>query len=377
MVSLTAARQAGHRELAAAPRIAAASFIPEFDVMRGAAIVFVVYLHSYFSAWDVTPHREKLAMHVIHLFGHTAVPVFFFVSAFLLALDSTPSFRQFANRKLRTICVPLAFWMLASFAYHAWQDGGVTAQLVRSLALFDVSGQFYFLAVLVLFMAGFYFLRGASTALLGWLAIAAFAVNLGAILFYERSTISGDFAVLAYRNPAVWVFFYASGFYVGRRWRSLDVLCGLWRPASLAMVAVGAAYLVQGEWLGGYPVSYFGLTVFLFSCTSLAVYPMLVRVLLRARAGVRLLRPVGGLSKYAFAIYLVHMPFFIGWLTTKLVSQSALNDDYFKLMNALFVVGFCGALVFVMTAERLFPRVAGALLAIDNRRPRVTDVVTG
>ena len=96
--------------------------------MRGAAIVFVVYLHAYFSTWDVTPSPEVVAMRVIHLFVHTAVPVFFFVSAFLLALDSTPTFRQFASRKLRTILAPLAFWMAASFAYYAWQGGAATVK---------------------------------------------------------------------------------------------------------------------------------------------------------------------------------------------------------------------------------------------------------
>ncbi|MEP7216049.1 MAG: acyltransferase [Anaerolineaceae bacterium] len=370
MTSLTADEQPGHW---AGPQsaAAAASRIREFDVMRGTAIILVVYLHSYFSAWDVTPHREVVAMHVIHLFAHTAVPVFFFVSAFLLALDSTPTFRQFASRKLRTILVPLAFWMAASFAYHTWQAGGVTAQLWRSLLLFDISGQFYFLVVLVMFMAGFYFLRRASTATLGWLAIAAFVINLAAIVIYERSTISGDFAVLAYRNPAVWVFFYAFGFYAGRRWRSLDELSALWRPAALALGAIGAGYMVQGEWLGGYPVSYFGLTVFLFSCASLVVYPALVRACLRARFGAMLLRPVSGLSRYAFAIYLVHMPFFVGWLTTELVSDSPMNDDFFKLMNALFVVGFCGSLLFVVTVASLFPRGASVLLAIDSRQQKI------
>lgn len=376
MVSAARARGLGRDDLAMSSTIAAASHIPEFDVMRGAAIVFVVYLHSYFSAWDVTPHREKLAMHLIHLFGHSAVPVFFFVSAFLLAQDSTPSFREFANRKLRTICVPLGFWMAAAFVYRAWQDGGVTARLWRSLLLFDVSGQFYFLVVLVLFMAGFYFLRGASTLWLGGLAAGAFVVNLGVIVFYEGSTISGDFAVLAYRNPAVWVFFYAAGFYVGRRWRSLDALCNQWRPAAFVMMGAGAAYLLQGEWLGEYPVSYFGASVFVFSAASLVVYPALVRAVLHSRPGAWLLRPVRGLSKYAFAIYLVHMPFFIGWLTTALVSESSLNDDYFKLMNGLFAVGFGGSLVFVMSIERLFPRVAATLLAIDRRRPARGEGVT-
>jgi surface polysaccharide O-acyltransferase-like enzyme len=63
-------------------------------------------------------------MHVIHLFAHTAVPVFFFISAFLLSRDATPTFGLFVRRKLRRIYVPLGFWAAAAFAYRAWDEGG-------------------------------------------------------------------------------------------------------------------------------------------------------------------------------------------------------------------------------------------------------------
>jgi peptidoglycan/LPS O-acetylase OafA/YrhL len=194
--------------------------IVEFDVMRGAAIVFVVYLHAYFSPWDVTPHNQQFAMHLIHLFGHTAVPVFFFVSAFLLSRDTTPTFREFATRKLRKIYGPLVFWMLVALVYRVCQNGGgMTPALWKALILFDVSGQYFFLVVLIVFMGGFYFLRNLASPTLGRLAAGAFVVNLSAILFYELADISD---VYAYRNPAVWVFFYAFGFYAGRKWDSLD-----------------------------------------------------------------------------------------------------------------------------------------------------------
>ena len=77
--------------------------------------------------------------------------------------------------------------------------------------------------------------------------------------------------------------------------------------------------------------------------------------------------PFAGLSRYAFAIYLVHMPFFIGWLTTHAVSESALRDDYFKLMSALFVVGFAGTILHSTDGASFSPVTSGTstnLLAV-------------
>ena len=360
---------AGTVSTVAPPREGAATVarrIPEFDVLRGAAIIFVVYLHTYFSPWDVTPRRELFAMHLIHLIGHTAVPVFFFVSAFLLARDATPTFREFATRKLRKIYVPLLFWMLAALAYGLWRNGGeMTPALWKALILFDISGQHYFLVVLIVFIGGFYFLRDLPVRTLGYVAGGAFAVNLAAVVFYEVADISD---VYAYRNPAVWVFFYAFGFYSGRKRDSVDALGRFLKPGLAAMAVLLAAYLFQGEILDRYPVSYFGTTVFLFSCASLVVYPSLARQAWDTRFGQRMLAPVAGLSRYAFAIYLVHMPFFVGWLTNALVTDSALNDDYFKLMTGLFVVGFSGSLAFVMVVAKVAPRAAAELLAIEPGR---------
>jgi len=346
--------------------------VPEFDVLRGIAIVFVVYLHAYFSPWEVTPHKELLAMHIIHLFAQTAVPVFFFISAFLLAGDTSPSFPSFAVRKVRRIVVPLLFWMTAALAYNAWQGGGPTREMLHHYLLFDSSGQFYYLVVLVILMAAFYFVRDWPVRGLGLLTAGAFVANFATIVYYQSSAISGDFATLAYRNPLVWVFFYAFGLYVGRRFGSLDWTRRVIWPALAAMALVAAAYFILGERYGRYPVSYFGVTIFLFSSVSLVVYPALIQYVARSGVGQMVLRPAVFLSRYAFAIYLVHLPFFVGYLTNRYISPSdTWNQDYFKLMNALFVFGFLTSLAFAMTMGALFPRLSAELLGITPR-PRRT-----
>jgi len=344
----------------------------ELDVLRGTAIVFVVYLHSYFSSWDVTPARDVLAMHVIHFFAHTAVPVFFFVSAFLLARDRSPSFGNFARRKLLRVCVPLLFWMAAALLYHVWHDGnGLTPGLVNGFLLFDVSGQFYYVLVLLVFYSAFFFVRGWSARWLSWLAAAAFVVNLATIAWYESTDVTGTFATLSFRNPLAWVFFYAFGLWAGRAWPSFAAARRLLLPALGVMAALFAVYLVRGEMFDDYPQSYFDVPVFLNSCAALVVYAGLANLLLGSHFGRLAARAPRALAPYAFGVYLVHMPFFIGYITNRWVSPSAVQDDWFNLMNTIFVVGFVTSLGAVVVVSRLWPWFGRELLGVEARRAGV------
>ena len=339
----------------------------ELDILRGFAIIFVVYLHAYFSPWEVTPARDKLAMHAIHLFAHAAVPVFLFISGFLLARERESTFAAFLRKKAVRIGIPLVTWMFIAFVYRAWQEGGVDRGLLKALALFDISGQFYYLFVLPVFYVAFFFVRHWPLRKLAWLALAAFVVNLATIAFYEQSTISGDFATLAYRNPLTWVFSFTFGLYAARRWASLEWTARWSWPGATGMGVLFAYYLWQGERGGGYPSSYFGVSVFLFSCLGLVVFPALLVQARSLAASAIFLRPLQELGRYSFAIYLVHMPLSIGWLTTKVVSDSRLRDDYTQLMNGIFVVGFLGALVAVVALDVLVPR-SRIFLGIEPRR---------
>jgi peptidoglycan/LPS O-acetylase OafA/YrhL len=347
--------------------------IPEFDVMRGTAIVFVVFMHAWFSPWSATPRHEVLAMHVLHLFGHSAVPVFFFIAAFLQARDDTPGIGEYLSKRVRRVLGPLLFWMLAALAYRAWDGGGLDRAMVKDFLLFNISGQYYYLFVLIVFMVAFFFARGWSSRRLGMLAAAAFVVNLATVAWYEQNPPGGDAGILAYRNPGMWVFAYAAGLWAGRRPGSLDQASRLLAPALAGMGATMAAYLAAGEGLGHYPASYFGVTVFLFSVCALAAYPGLVRLVARSAEGRRLESPLAALSPYAFGIYLVHMPFFVGYVTDRLVSPNpSLAGDWLTLVAALFVCGFATTAAFVIGAAWVAPRFARDLLGVRLERARHT-----
>lgn len=341
----------------------------ELDVLRGLAIIGVVYLHAYFGPpWPEASERGLLAMHLAHLFAQTAVPVFLFISAFLQARDRSDGFGAFQLNKAGRIYLPALLWMLAAFAFRVYEGGGVTRDLVRALVEFNIAGQFYYIFVLILFYALAYPLRRWPSRRLAWLAAAGFAVNLASIAWYQSQSIEGDFAVFAYRNPLNWVSFYTFGLYVGARFDSLEWTRRAWPWAAAGMAVVGAVHMVRGQLFDAYPTSYFGGTQFLFSSLAVVALPGLVLMLFRSRPSALALRPFEWLSPYAYAIYLVHLPFFMEWVNHHTVSESRFADDYFDLMNGLFLMGFFSTLAFVVLVSWVLPGAGSQLLGIPGRR---------
>jgi peptidoglycan/LPS O-acetylase OafA/YrhL len=345
--------------------------IDEFDVLRGAAILMVIYLHAYFTPWAGVPQWELVVLHVSQLFANSAVPTFVFMSAFLLARDRSPDFASFTRHRVHRLMVPLLFWMTAALVFVAWRQGALTFDMLRSFALFDIEGQFYFVFVLLVLTFAAYPLRHVGGPRLRRIVVAAFAVNLATVAYYSVQPLSGLAMTIAYRNPLMWVFAFTSGLWLGRTRGDVSFGGRVTALATGGMAVVAAVYLVQGE-RGGYPNSYFGVTVFLFAGLGFLVYPAAVRSIQRWRVGHVLLAPVRALSPYAFAIYLVHKPYFVGYLSDRLVSHGPFARDYLSLVLALSVVGGVASIAAVVGAARLAPGLAWTLLGIEPRRPMRT-----
>jgi peptidoglycan/LPS O-acetylase OafA/YrhL len=349
--------------------------LPELDVLRGIAIFAVLFLHSYFRMWPEVTEGERTALRIAHLFAHGTVPVFLFISGFLMARDRSSSFGAFVRRRLQRIAVPAAVWMTLALGYEAWRADGFSAALVRRFVLFDIEGQFYFIFVLAVIMAAGYPLRYTSTRVLARVTAASFLIGLGMIAWYERQPIEGDLAVFAYRNPAIWAFFFVFGLFAYRQrggtpsWgRDLEVLAGF------GMIATLGAYLWQGE-TRGYPTSYFGVTVFVFSSLSLVVWPALVRLVLRTDIGRLAAWPFAWIGPLTFGIFLVHQPYFLGWMSSNALMGTRFEDSWSQLMVANFVVGAVGSVGFVAAVALLWPRFASLVLGVD--RPSLPTEVEG
>lgn len=345
------------------------SRLPELDVMRGVAILAVLWLHSYFRAWPEITEGERLTLLISHLFAHGAVPVFLFISGFLLARDRSPSFGAFVRGRLKRIAIPGVTWMVLALAYESWRVGALSEALLRRFVFFDIEGQFYFLFVLAVLMAAGYPARQASVVALGRVTAALFALGVITVAWYEHQEIAGDLALFGYRNPALWAFFFFFGLFANRC--RGDIVWG-WRvvlPAAAGMAGTLAVYLWRGE-AGHYPVSYFGVTVFLFSSLGLVVYPALLRGAMRTGIGRVVARPLAWSSPYTFGMFLVHKPYFLGWMSSTILMGTRFEESWSRLMLANFALGAAGALGFVWLVDRIWPWFGSMVMGVDHPRAR-------
>ncbi|MGE3076509.1 MAG: acyltransferase [Dehalococcoidia bacterium] len=338
--------------------------IDEFDLLRGAAIVGVVFLHAYFTPWPEVSKSGLAVLHASHLLAHGAVPLFLFVSAYLQGAARRERLLVYLRRRSRRIWIPAAVWMLATLAYRALSDGA-SLGLIREFALFNISGQFYFVWLLLFFSAALTQGWRISARWLPMIVAIAFAINLVMIGWYaERESIAGYEAIFAYRNPLVWMFFPAFGYALGRQ--GLAELPGrIVRYAALMMALAASVYLYRGIALDTWPVSYFGVSVFLFSAGGTVVYPSLARLAMRSRM---VADPLVGLSRYALAIYFVHMPFVMGFGTQEILGNGAAWSNYWALLMANFLVGLFVSLALVRETGKFSPRIADWVFGTEGER---------
>ena len=341
------------------------AYLAEFDLLRGAAITAVVYLHAYFTPWPEASGGGIAGLRAAHLVAHGAVPLFLFIAAYLQGTGPREGVSGHLRHRWRTIWLPVIAWSGATFAYRV-VDEGLSAALWRDLALADISGQFYFAWLLLAF--GVLLSQGwrVPDRWLWPLAGIAFAVNFATIGWYEQhGAISGLFATLAYRNPLAWAFFPVVGYALGRKRMPEPPVT--WTVAALAVMSGAAAvHLIRGVAAGTWPVSYFGVTVFLFSAASLFVYPRAARALLSLRP---IANPLVWLSAYAFPVYLVHLPFVIGFGTREVLGKGEDWTNYWLLLHANAAVGLFGSLAFVLAVERTSPWLARRVLGLRRLRP--------
>jgi len=342
------------------------------DVIRGAAIAMVVLMHAYFDPPWWAPASQAYPARLAYFLGHTVVPLFFLISGFLFAREGHLPVGSLLRGKAAVILVPALLWSAIAIAIRVHSLGLDPRQAVLDFLLLNAGGQFFYVFVLLMLFAAALPVRHWDARRLALLAIACGAAGLLRTLALERSWPASDLgAIAAYRDPLLWGGYFLAGMAAARGTLRLPRAVAF--LAAAAGVACIAGWFVRAHADGFYANSYFSPFVYLFGwLLALSMIPLLHA---RAAEAPLALRPVEWLGRHSFAIFLAHVPLFIGLVTDAWYPDTAI-DDYAARVLFRFAAGLLGPIALVLLANRVLP--AGvARYAGFTGRPRAAKAPGG
>ena len=273
---------------------------PELDVIKAAAIVAVVTIHSIRPFWlpDIS-EWEKLVL----LATRFGVPAFLAVSGFLYFSPTPISFSTIL-RRLRRVLLPYLFVSIAAAAYGHVYPGRLTVRsLWKGVLLGAFFGPYYYVFLLVTFIFASWVLCRLPRRPVTLLAAAAL-VTVFVSESWKPEMWKPFKSIWEVRNPLLWGGWFMLGwaaaahrdwvFSFARRYRTAILrLCGTYCIAWAILMGTGV--------LTGRPARTGVVTLILTSIVGLFA--------LRPRAR-QIPQFVEQISDWTYSLYLLH-PFFI------------------------------------------------------------------
>lgn len=227
----------------------------EFDVVKGFAIILVIFAHTFFYKIETFQDHQTTAL--IYSFGKlfvVAMPIFFFVTGYFSIKSVKMNVRRFIFLRIRLILIPYLLWStFYIIVENTIMRGyfGVTPfnslEVIKKYVFGNAVDEFYFLfVILILYMITPLFSKMNSEQLKMllipfFIAMIASSSAYYISIYFEKILIS---PMMYLRNPLIWMFFYVWGMYTyenakknGVRWR--NKISNFWKIMA-AMSYVGA-----------------------------------------------------------------------------------------------------------------------------------------
>ena len=297
----------------------AATYINAFDYLRGAAILCVVFMHT--TLENVYRPIDILVGSFLHNLFIVGVPIFFFISGYLVSNDKSSSFWVFIKKKIERVYVPALawttfFWILLSMLGTV--KNLEIVELYNRILFLSEPGQYYYIFVLMLLFCVSFHFKNAHETMLKNILIISLVVNSITVICYEAAIWAVDPkklpGIAMYRNPTAWSFFFFYGLYIARVdrnfrgtwflqlqqksffWASLLVF--LWVCTSIETWLLFSKNAPGGQ-------DYFKITGFCYEFLALNYALVIAHKLRDCQRLAGLLKLLG---KFAFFIFLVHLP---------------------------------------------------------------------
>jgi peptidoglycan/LPS O-acetylase OafA/YrhL len=317
----------------------AAGRSPEIDVVKAAAIVAVIVIHSLRPFWlpDVSG-LEKMVL----LATRFGVPAFLAASGFLY-YSREPIPWAVIGRRLRRVVIPYCVVSVAAVGYGMIYPERLTADsLITGLLLGAFFGPYYYVFLLV----GFIFLTWVLSRLPPAFVTRFSAVALVTVVLWESRTpeMWKPFSSLwAVRNPLLWTGWCLLGWTVAAH---RDAVFGEIARYRTAIVAGCAAYAMlwavglAGGVITGRPARASVVVLILMTIVGLVAIGSRIRV-----------SPpwLEELSDWTYSLYLWH-PFFIYCVQDAVAPALGLPAAVWVPLSA--VAGFLGALAVTVAGRR-------------------------
>lgn len=315
----------------------ATGWYPELDVMKAAAIVAVVLIHSIRPFWvpDV-PLAERLIGQITRF----AVPTFLAVSGFLY-YRADPIPLRTIGRRLRRILVPYLCVSLAASVYNwVYLGHASTRTFLTGLLLGSTFGPYYYVFLLTQFVCATWLLSRLPAALV----VGVFVLAMGSTCLAEMQLWMPLDLFWGARSPHLWAAWFLLGWVAAARRAVLLAFIGRYRGRLLVLWA-----LVLAAWVG---LACAGL---LTGRSARAAELMLIAANIVGLFGVgrgvrRVPRSVSLVSDWTYALYLLH-PFFVYTVLDRVCPALHLSPGW--CVPCAWAIGLAGALTATALARLL------------------------
>ncbi|HET7737218.1 MAG TPA: acyltransferase, partial [Tepidiformaceae bacterium] len=289
---------------------------------------------------------------------HLVVPIFFVASGYLFGRERRRD-GESLRRKALTVIIPATAWAVIAVAVRVREFGLTGEQAAIDFAVFNASGQYFYVFVLGLFFVGAVQLRRADTALLTGVVVVSMTAGLARVAMLSAQPPEGSLgAMMAYRDPFLWFGYFALGLRVARG----PLALGFAGRTALGVIAVGAL----AWWLGSGEgeTSYFSVPIYVAG-VALALL-VAEQVTVAADAEPVWARPATFLGRHSFAIFLAHMPLFIGLVTERWYPE-AFADSYTGRIAFRAAVGLGGPVLMVLAVRAAMPGSVAKWFGFEGR----------
>lgn len=337
--------------------------LPEFDLLRSFAILGVVIIHV---SGAFLPEVERgssfnLMLLAINQLQRFCVPTFILLSGFWLSYVPQNFENPNATLKKRLLRVvpPYVLWSLIfEFFYIFIVKNRSLSNIIPNLILGKSVYVYYFIILILQFYLLWWILVKFKIKTIGTRGLAiALGVQLGSTLV-RYSALFGIIPPLHYLSDRLildWVFFFILGWYIGQHYERVRPWV-ISRKKEIWMAIACAIALTIYERNAIYFSSLTINDANNFTKLSSQIYAVLF--FLGCLPFDRTLKPLKTLSRYSFAIYLIHAPI--------VNLEGRLLIHFFVPIFPSFLLLLIGVLVlnvtFIYALEKLLPKSASRYL---------------